>query len=114
MIPDMVPKRLVEIACRCDFMRARHLSVGACILASLMSTISEDGYCAGWLCNLEYSLWVIAHHGGGKFGQSEVTSQQADDLLWLADYLGGWVVWTNEEQETFVTMDQWLKTVGVS
>lgn len=76
-------------------------------LKRLMSDISEEGYCAGWLYGLEYSLWDCIVKNYPRFGYAEVN---VDELKSLADMAGGWWKWSEEDtDEYFVPMDEWLK-----
>jgi predicted hydrolase (HD superfamily) len=77
-------------------------------LARLMSEISEDRYCAGWLSGLEYELWQIVIDGQGRFGFGALSEMDVKDLRELSDACGGWIVYDAEQQETFVPLDQWL------
>ena len=80
------------------------------VLAKIMSEISEDAYCAGWLVDLEYELWQILVDGQGKFGFGAVSEAEIEELRLLSDLCGGWIVWDEERGgQTFVPFDQWLK-----
>lgn len=50
-------------------------------LASLMSDLSEDCWCAGWLSGTEFALWELANAGGGLWGMGVVTATDAARLL---------------------------------
>jgi hypothetical protein len=68
--------------------RLRKVSAG--LLLARMEELSEDSYAAGWMQDLEYDLWRIAKAGGGPYGMSCITKEQADELLRLAQDAGGW------------------------
>jgi hypothetical protein len=90
-------------------------------LANLMSEISEDCYCAGWMHGLEFALWAIAtgDRKNRKYGQGEVSQQQIDDLMAISAEIGGWIRWADDESdpglsaaewgEVFVPMDEWMR-----
>ena len=83
-------------------------------LAFLMSEISEDCYCAGWLIGTEHALWEIANGGGGGWGIDTVTAEQAAQLLALSAEIGGWIAWSHDRDPgsngpIFVPMTEWLK-----
>lgn len=79
-------------------------------LASLMSDISEDHYCAGWLIGLEYTLWraVMRHPESYVFGFRPIETEQVAELKALAEELKGWVVWDDDIGEKFIPIDEWL------
>lgn len=90
-------------------------------LGELMSEISEDCYCAGWMHGNEYTLWsMIAVPGASRdYGMDAVSEEDLAELKLLSDRLGGWVVWwdddydqncaTEEWGERFLPMAEWLK-----
>lgn len=77
------------------------------LLLCRMEDMSEDYWCAGWLQNLEYSLWSFVVDGPGGFGLGYVDQQQADELRQLAEDAGGWWVWDMTEGRKFVPLDEW-------
>ena len=63
--------------------------ITAALLARLMSAISEERWCAGWLGGLEYDLWDAVV---GK-SESVCSSEEIEQLKYLSeklrmDYLG--------------------------
>ncbi|HEV2719660.1 MAG TPA: hypothetical protein VG323_06550 [Thermoanaerobaculia bacterium] len=76
-------------------------------LARLMSEISEDAYCAGWLSGLEYELWQIVIDGHGQFGFGALSETDIQDLRELSDACGGWIIYDGERQQTFVPLAEW-------
>lgn len=79
------------------------------VLAELMSDISEDHYCAGWLISLEYTLWEAVIDNKREFGFSDIPAYNLYLLATYADKFGGWVVWDAAKGHKFVPMDAWLK-----
>ena len=53
-------------------------------LLMLMTGISEELYCAGWLIGLERSLWKARETGPMPFGMGQITERQCLllQLLW--------------------------------
>jgi len=79
-------------------------------LAELMSEISEDHYCAGWLSDLEYSLWsIVTGARANMFGFGPVEWWKMRRLKALSSATGGWIERHRDaEHETFVPLDAWL------
>ena len=76
-------------------------------LARLMSEISENTYCAGWLVDLEYELWRVVINDHDEFGFVGPGDLDIKDLRELSDACGGWIVYDKERQQTFVPLAQW-------
>lgn len=81
------------------------------VLHDLMSKISEDYYFAGWLNDLEFSLWSMIRGGDRRFGFGEVTDGEVAELKRLHEKTGGW--WRYEERvgEVFVPTAEWIEIV---
>ena len=77
-------------------------------LATYMSDLSEQSYCAGWMDGLEYSLWDAVIHGRRKYGLMEITDEHIAKLKELSGACGGWIIFDDEKGETFVPLDEWL------
>ena len=79
-------------------------------LAELMSEISEDHYCAGWLGDLEYSLWsIMTGASANRFGFGPIERWKIQRLKALSAATGGWIERERHaEHETFVALDTWL------
>lgn len=75
-------------------------------LAGLMSGISEDLWCAGWLMGNEYALWQAKP--GQRYGMGEITERQATLLRLLSEEADGWFRWDDERGLVFVRMKAWL------
>ena len=65
-------------------------------LAQLMSELSEKAYYAGWMSGLEYAL-------------STFSSQDVRNLLRLSEACGGWIVFDDETEETWVPLAEWKR-----
>ena len=77
-------------------------------LLYLMRDISEFTYCAGWMMALEFALWSAVQTGNCNYGIGIPESDLAR-LKSLHEMAGGWWIWQDEEeQERFVTTEEWL------
>ena len=77
-------------------------------LADLMSEISEDQWCAGWLDGAEYSLWSMVDGGETDWGFGKVDPSSVALLRRLSESCGGWIVWTDDRCERWIPMSEWL------
>jgi len=86
------------------------LTLAQTALAELMSEISEDHYCAGWLGDLEYSLWsIVTGASANMFGFGPIEWWKIKRLKALSAATGGWIeLQRHAEHETFVPLDAWL------
>lgn len=78
-------------------------------LAARMSGISEDAYCAGWMQDLEHSLWRAVVEGPRRYGRSDLTEQDVAELRRLSADCAGWIAWDPELGETWLPMAAWLE-----
>lgn len=62
-------------------------TITAGLLRKLMSGISEDYWCAGWLSGLEYILWDAVT---GK-RKNVCTPEEIEQLKYLSEKCGGWI-----------------------
>jgi len=77
-------------------------------LREYMSELSEDYYCAGWLNNLEYSLWSMMTDGPGKWGLGHFKWEEVHALIFLSHESGGWWRWNDTHGDCeFLTMSEW-------
>jgi hypothetical protein len=76
-------------------------------LRDVMSEISEDYYCAGWLNGLEYSLWGMLEGCDRGFGFGSVTDAEIAGLRELHERCGGWWRWEKGVGEVFVATEEW-------
>ena len=85
--------------------------ITAGLLRMLMSEISEERWCAGWLVGLEYILWEAVT---GK--RKDVCSAEAiEQLKYLSEKSGGWIVWDEQAlDEKFVPMAEWFRLYKAS
>lgn len=79
-------------------------------LRNLMSDLSEELWCAGWLSGLEHALWGRITDGP----PTGLRDSEVDQLRRLASLAGGWWHWPREDGRpvkagpVFVPMDEWL------
>jgi hypothetical protein len=93
-------------------------------LYELMSDISEDCYCAGWIMGNEFSLWAMATETAPdrSYGQDVVPEESLQRLRELSAAIGGWIYWHDDEHEPdlpaddwgprFIAMADWLRMCG--
>lgn len=80
----------------------------ALALRELMSEISEDHNCAGWLVDLEYDLWSMTMNGPTSWGFGYMTWREVHDLIILSRAAGGWWRWNAELRDReFLTIEDW-------
>ena len=65
------------------------------LLGQLMSDISEDCYCAGWLGGTEYFVPELCRRAvetgqTQRWGHGEVTPEQARGMIHIAEQIGCW------------------------
>lgn len=80
-------------------------------LRDLMSNLSEEHYCAGWLSGLEYSIWYLLFDApdNAKFGMSTPDPVDLHKIAVAAHNLGGWVIWDeHSDQERFIPLSEWI------
>jgi hypothetical protein len=82
-------------------------------LYELMSDISEDCWCAGWLDGNEYSIWDAMQTGNLTYGMGAIDKESLEKVRELSKELNGWVIWDDALNENaFVTADEWLKILN--
>jgi len=77
-------------------------------LLGLMTGISEENWCAGWMTGLEFSLWE-ARAGERCYGMGVISERQSQLLKLLSEECGGWWRWDDERGVTFVRTADWIK-----
>jgi hypothetical protein len=78
-------------------------------LADYMSEISETAYCAGWMEGLEFALWRAVTEGPMRYGHLDITQEHIYKLRTLSDNCGGWIVFDDKKEETFIGLDAWRR-----
>ena len=76
-------------------------------LADFISECSEEAVCAGWEIGCEYTLWGIMTGELDEYMYLDVTPELRQTLRRLHEACGGWIVWRDDECETFVPLADW-------
>jgi hypothetical protein len=79
-------------------------------LLGLMTGISEEYWCAGWMSGLEYSLWEVA--AGTGYGMGQITERQAALLRLLSEECDGWWYFHDSAGPTFIRRDNWREKMS--
>lgn len=74
-----------------------------------MSELSEAAYSAGWMTGLEFVLWRAVTEGPRRYGYLDITADHISKLQTLADACGGWIVFGDTTEETFIGLDEWRR-----
>jgi hypothetical protein len=82
------------------------LSPDARALADRMSEISEETWCAGWMHDLEFTLWAALCGDTGE-DLLKLTSSQVADLKALSSACNGWIVFREDTEETYLPLPEW-------
>lgn len=92
-------------------------------LYELMSDLSEEAFCAGWIQGNEYGLWhsMQSKKSGGdaRYGYGVITDDDIQTLFIYAEQLNGWIIWLDDYAvpglpveywgARFIDMETWLK-----
>jgi hypothetical protein len=81
-------------------------NITAKLLVKVMSAISEECWCAGWMHNLEYMLWDAV------MGRREgiCSPEEIGQLKYLSEKCGGWIIWDEQAKvERFIPIQEWLR-----
>jgi hypothetical protein len=81
-------------------------------LAGYMSELSERAYCAGWMDGLEFALWEVMQGERSEYGRLVFTEDDWRTLRSLSDRIGGWIIFDNDHEESFLPLAEWLKLVA--
>lgn len=78
-------------------------------LYNLMSDISEECYCAGWMSQNEYTLWemVVDPKAERRYGMGTVTDEQIADLVAISTEVGGWIRWRDDDDDKNLPAEDW-------
>ena len=72
-----------------------------------MSELSEKAYHAGWMTGLEYALWQLVLGQRGDYGHLTFSSEDAVTLRRQSQECGGWIVFDDDKEETWVPLSEW-------
>ncbi|WP_400193949.1 hypothetical protein [Hymenobacter sp. B81] len=81
----------------------------AFLLAYTMSNLSELGWSAGWMQNLEYVLWHAVTTGRREFGRVTIGSNDIRALKLLSERCGCWIYYEEEQGETAIPLAEWQR-----
>ena len=80
-------------------------------LAELMSDISEDQYCAGWLTGLEYELWALLQSSDAERVGTFRGTHPGDvrRLRQLSAVTNGWIAWADHSDADLqhIPLNEW-------
>ena len=74
------------------------MNATAATLASYMSELSEQAYCAGWMLDLEFDLWRAVTEGPFRYGRLELTTEHVERLRSLSQACGGWIMFGDDQE----------------
>ena len=79
------------------------------LLAHLMSELSEEHWCAGWLQDCEYALWADLTgdevNGIKAWG---VSPESREELRLLHELADGWIIWSDTTKgQAFLPTTEW-------
>ena len=93
--------------------------VAARALQVVMEEISERCWCAGWMDNIEESLWEMVCDPEDKrpLGMCARRTIDVELLATLSDACGGWIAWDEgggmvDGRPRFVPIAEWQRRVG--
>ena len=78
-------------------------------LTDYMVELSEAAYSAGWMEGLEFALWRAVTEGPRRYGRLDITREHISKLRTLSDDCGGWIVFDDNTEETFICLDAWQR-----
>ena len=78
-------------------------------LADYMSELSEAGWSAGWLAELEFDLWRAVIEGPQRYGRLDITQEHINKLRSLSQVCGGWIIFGDKTEETFIDFVTWQR-----
>lgn len=62
----------------------------------LMSEISEDCWCAGWMHGNEFALWKAMVSGELNYGQAVIDRALLSQVAALSVETGKWIIWRDD------------------
>lgn len=76
-------------------------------LEQVMSDLSEDYWCAGWLIGTARALWRAAEHDERVWGLGRLSDEEVKTLRELSELTGGWF-----DGNEFVPIDVWRERMA--
>jgi len=83
------------------------------VLFFRMQQLSETFYSAGWVEDLEFEVWDMAHKKPPRFADNAVSDETAKSFRDLATLASGWWIFPAEQFEkkasrpSFIPMKRW-------
>jgi hypothetical protein len=78
-----------------------------------MSELSERGWHAEWMANIEYALWDAVERGPRDCGQLRLTEEHIARLRELSAACAGWIRFDDTiGDEVFVLLETWKRHVA--
>lgn len=78
-------------------------------LYDLMSDVSEEHWCAGWMSGLEFDLWERAKGDGSlPYGLGQIDPVLLQKLRELSEEIGGWIHMDEAGEVFFVPLEDWI------
>lgn len=91
-------------------MDVTHEGLAKRCLAVLMSSISEETMCSGWIVDNEHLIWRAVQTGNGVGdGPHDYSQESIDECKALSEICGGWIVWYDSYDRSmrFVPLGVW-------
>jgi len=76
-------------------------------LYELMSEISEECWCAGWINGNEYAIWEAMQNGCYQFGMRIIDKDLLGKVRELSGRIGGWIIWYDDEDDPQLCPKDW-------
>jgi len=97
------------ISCSPDVLFCDLAEEGAAVgLLALMTGISEELWCASWMSDLEFALWLA--EPGRRYGQGAITERQSILLRLLSEECDGW--WRWDDGPKFIKREAWIASLA--
>ncbi len=85
----------------------KDLNIEQTKLMAFMSDISERCFSAGWMENLEFSLWNAVLNGPRRYGNGMINQEHIDYLKEQSKVCNCWIVFDEITEETAVDLTLW-------
>lgn len=85
----------------------KDLNIEQTKLMVFMSDISERCFSAGWMENLEFSLWNAVLDGPGRYGHGMINRENIDYLKDQSTVCNCWIVFDEITEETAIDLTLW-------
>lgn len=79
-------------------------------LAECISSISEQRYRASWMQGIERDVWEALNAPSRSYGALSLTLHEVQQLNALCSKCGGWIMFDDANEETFIPIDAWMNS----